>query len=293
MITYKCENCGGQMEFGGSGGFVCPYCGSKAFFTDRDFRESEEFRKKLLQYYKAEADKKDFDYRTDFLWTPSAQDRFTLENGQSLYIDYMKKYLMDGAACYIAKESVVYIFDSAKGSADFMAGVKRLRFPAADTRLHRSFPELKMELSLRAGKQALAFRRRPLVYPAEIFAPWEPQHLAWVISRMENICCTLEYAGIEHRGITPDSVWVNPVSHEGMLFGDWRKVRTLLYPQRSADLSALRRTAVRLAKNTREPAELYAFLTTAPDSDAFTDFKRWDKVIEAGFGGHKFVKMDL
>jgi hypothetical protein len=105
---------------------------------------------------------------------------------------------------------------------------------------------------------------------------------------MENICCALKYAGIEHGDISPTSIWVNTVTHEGALFGDWRNVCSA---RSDSDLKALRKTAIYLAKDTSKPKELYRFLNSAPAADAFEDFERWDQVIETGFGGHKFVKM--
>ena len=288
MVTYKCKNCGGELEFGGAGSMKCPYCGSKAFFSDADFKGNEEFRKKLLQYYKAEAERKENDYSADSLWTVEGKDSFTLQSGQPLNIEYMKKYPYPGFVCYLARESVVYIFDSSKDAARFSAGLRKLTFPEADTRLHRSFPEIKLELSRSGGKHALVFKRRPMLYPAEMFAPWDSTHLAWVISRMENICCALQYSEITHGGISPASVWVDPLQHEGALFGDWRGVRQL---GGNGDLYDLRKTAITLAKNTREPEQLYKFLNSAPEADAFSDFAKWDKVIADGFGGHKFQKM--
>lgn len=290
MITYKCKTCGGQLELGDAGGLVCPYCGSKAFFTDADFRGNEEFRKKLLQFYKAEAERKDLDYGTDRLWSWVGTDSFTMADGQTLRIEYMKKYDKSDYICYLAKESVVCVFENNREAAAFSAGVGRMVFPPADVRLHRSFPELKMELTLEGGGTVLVYRRRPNVYPAEMFAPLTSEHLAWVISRMENICCALEYAGLEHGDIGPDSVWIDPFRHEGVLYGDWRRVRPL---RSGRDLTALRKTAIRLAKNTKEPKELYLFLNAAPASDAYADFEKWDQVIEKGFGGHRFVKMEL
>ncbi len=290
MISWKCKNCGGQMDFGGAGGFVCPYCGSKAFFSDADFKGNEVFRRKLAAYYKAEAEKKDFDYGSDFLWTCEDTADFSLRDGDSLQIDYMKQYGGDGYTLYLAKESAVYVFSREAEADAFLSGLRRMVFPEADMKLSRCFPELKMELPLAGGSAALVFERRPNVYPAEMFAPYASGHLAWVISRMENIACALAYAGLEHGDITETSVWVNPLTHEGALFGDWRKVKTL---HGNADLQALRRTAIALAENTREPAALYRFLNTAPAADAFADFAAWDKVIETGFGGHKFVKMTV
>ena len=107
-----------------------------------------------------------------------------------------------------------------------------------------------MELELEGGGSALVYRRRPNCYPAEMFAPLASEHLAWVISRMENICCALAFSGIQHGDIRPESVWINPLLHEGALFGDWRALRPL---RDRSDLAALRKTAIRLAKN--QPVE--------------------------------------
>ena len=211
-----------------------------------------------------------------------------LQSGDPLHIDYMEKYEYPGFTCFLGKENIIYLFEQAGEASLFMMGYNRLVFPEADNRLCRSFPEKKMMLTTSTGGKILVFRRRPHFYPAEFFAPWPSEHLAWLISRMENICCALKYANIEHGDITPTSVWVNTVTHEGALFGDWRKVKTA---RSNADLIALRKTAIYLAKDTTKPKELYRFLNSAPAADAFADFSLWDQVIEAGFGGHKFVKM--
>ncbi len=290
MVAYKCKTCGGQIEINGTTGFECPYCGSKGYLSDEDFKGNEEFRKRLLQFYRAEALKKENDYSKDISWFCRGQDSYTLAGGDPLMIDYMLKTEHDGYVCYLARESVIYVFDRAEDAKTFLAGVRRLSFPPADDKLHRTVPELKMELGLESGAYALVFRRYPNFYPAEYFRPWASEQLAWVISRMENICCLLKYSGIQHGNITPGSIWVNPVTHEGALFGDWRRVQSA---SGVLDLSAVRDTAIALAENTRDPKELYDFLNSIPEPDAFLDFEKWDKVIEKGFGGHKFVKMTI
>ena len=290
MVTYKCKTCGGEMDFCGTDGFICQYCGSKAFLSDEDYKDNEKFRELLLQYNRSLAENKELDYSTDHFWTYRDVDVYPMEDGRPLRIEYMKKYERDGYTCYIAKESVVYVFGSQTEADAFSQGLDRLRFPASDDKLQRVFPELKMEIGLQTGGKAHAYLRRPNCYPAGMFAPWASAHLAWVISRMENICCALEFSGIEHGDIAPDSVWVNPLTHEGMLFGDWRKVGG---KRSRADLNALRKTAIALAKNTGEPKELYRFLNSPPAQDAYADFEKWDRVIEDGFGGHRFIKMEF
>lgn len=276
------------MDFGNSGSFICPYCGSKSFMTDADFRGNEEFRKRLLAYYRAEAENKEKDYSLDSLWESRDQAVFTMTNGQQLSINYMTKSEGNGYIWYLAKENVVYVFDNGTDARQFMKGLNLLAFPEADNKLKRCFPVLKSQIGLNDGREVLVFSRKPNFYPADMFSPWPSTHLAWVISRMENFCCEFEYSGIVHGDISPSSVWINPVTHEGMLFGDWRYVRE---KNGQDDLIALRRTAIELAKNSRDPIEMYNFLNTKPSGDAFEDFSNWDSVIEEGFGGHHFEKM--
>lgn len=288
MISFKCKNCGGEMDLSGVSGVKCSYCGSTLFFSDADFKNHAEFRQRLLQYYVAEAMEKEFDYSSDTLWRCCGSVDMILNSGDPLHIDYMEKFKYPGCVCFLGKENIVYLFDRANEASLFMAGYKRLVFPKADTKLYRSFPELKMTLTTNKGEEILVFRRRPNFYPADFFAPMPSEHLAWVISRMENICCALQFANIEHGDISPTSIWINTVTHEGALFGDWRKVCTA---RSNCDLKALRKTAIYLAKDTSKPKELYRFLNSPPAADAFEDFARWDQVVETGFGGHKFVKI--
>ena len=288
MKGMKCRNCGGQLEFNGFGSLECTFCGSKTFMTDADFRGREEFRTKLLSYYKAEAENKEHDYSEDTLWEDRNTETFTTDGGQPVTVAYMEKYPLSGGCIFLTKEHVVYHFDDYRQADLFQAGLRRLTFPEADTKLHRCFPAVKQEIALRDGGSLIVAERRPNFYPAEMFSPFRSEHLAWVISRMENICCTLEFSGIEHGDISPSSVWINPVTHEGALFGDWRNVRSI---QGTRDLVALRKTAIELALDTSKPLEMYSFLNSAPCRDAFDDFAAWDQVIEKGFGGHKFVKM--
>ncbi len=288
MKALKCMNCGGQLKFGGAGSLICTFCGSTAFMSDADFRGHEAFRAKLLSYYKAEADRKEFDYSEDTLWTCHGADTFAMDNGRQVTVEFMEKYPLSGGQVYLAKEHVVYLFHEC-GQADlFLSGLRRLVFPEADVKLYRCFPALKQTIPLQSGGTLLVFVRRPFFYPAEMFSPFRSEHLAWVISRMENFCCALTYSGIEHGDISPLSVWINPVTHEGALYGDWRKVRSLTGV---GDLTALRRTAIELALDTSKPREMYAFLNSSPCKDAFEDFSRWDQVIVNGFGGHKFIRM--
>ncbi|MCQ2523172.1 MAG: hypothetical protein MJ123_02440 [Lachnospiraceae bacterium] len=288
MIHYSCKNCGAQLDLGQSGSLSCPYCGSKAFLSDKEFRGNKEFRKKLLSYYKACNDAKEMSYENDTLWECAGRDTFTTAKGQAVNIEYMKKYSYKDMVCYLAKETVVYVFSDNKSSERFMQGLNSLTFPEADTKLYRSFPELKTIVDLSEGK-AVVFTRRPHFYPLEFFVPMKNKHSAWVISRMENICCALEFSELEHKDISSSSIFINVETHEGVLFGDWRGVSKKVS---NKDLLSIREVGKEISEDTSKPAEFKEFLNSKPKSSAFDDFSYWDSVIEKGFGGHNFNKYE-
>ena len=289
MIQYICKQCGAQLELGSAGGFRCSYCGARAFLSDAELKGNTEFRKKLLSYYKAKADAKEQDYSGDTLWEENGSASYRMQNGKTLTLSYMDHYSYPELVCYLCRETVVYVFDREEGANAFLRGLSQLAFPAADVKLVRCFPQLKSKLYLDEGKLGLVYTRKPYFYPAEVFAPFASEHLAWVISRMENICCALEYSELEHGNITAASLFINPITHEGMLFGDWRAVKR---KESTRDLRDLREAAKSVAEDLHHPRELETFLQSEPAADAYADFAAWDKVIEDGYGGHRFTKMD-
>jgi len=256
--------------------------------SDSELKGNNEFRKKMVSYYSARAIEKENDYSKDILWEEAGRVEYQMENGQYLTIAYMDKYEYVHMTCYLAKRNVVYIFDDCSQADLFMEGLGRIVFPEADMKLDRCFPVLQQRVSLKGGKEALIFVRKPYFYPAEVFAPFEAEHLAWVISRMENICCAFEYSGISHGDISTFSVFVNPVTHEGMLFGDWRKIGV---KKSNIDLKLIRETAKKIMSANTHPIQLTEFLRSIPRMDAYEDFEFWDTVIERGFGGHQFIRM--
>ena len=288
MITYTCRNCGGQLKLSDAGGFTCKYCGSRAYMSDSELRGNDEFRKKIISFWMAKAVEKENDYSGDTLWEENGNVSYEMDNGQALRIAYMDKYVYPRMICYLAKRNVVYIFDDSREADLFLGGLRKLIFPEADMKLDRCFPVIKQRVSLKDGKEALVFERKPYFYPAEIFAPYKAEHLAWVISRMENICCAFEYSEITHGDISPSSVFVNPLTHEGMLFGDWRLVGR---KRAGVDLEHVRTAAKKISGGDGGITLLTEFLNSIPKGDAYADFEYWDTVIEKGFGGHKFIKM--
>ena len=303
MLSYKCKNCGGEMSVDGSGGLYCEFCGSKHFFRDREFDEYRQFRKSLLNYFKGIHDEKvEGTGREDRLWDHAEETGKVLADGNDVTIRYLYSFNDDGVEGYLTKNTALFVFSKAdKDKADKMlSGIKNLEFPPADVKgLDDCFPTFAGSYELKDGGGMLAFSRPENLFPLSMFGSFTPEHVAWIISRLENICCVLEYSNLVHGGIGADSVWINPFSHHAVLMGHWwstekKGIASLLGKDKN-DLKDIRKTALHILGNHEDevPELMSDFLNSAPSDDAFADFEKWDNVIDKGFGGRHFAKMDV
>lgn len=296
MITYKCNNCGGEMSISASGSLTCSYCGNKSNFSDSELKNYREFRTTMLTYLKALADNKADEKATGTLWGYSETALYETSDGEDVNIQYLFRANDDGVNMFMCKDSVIYIFEGEHKAkaARMLSAIKRVEFPGADVKnLDRCIPKLKAELELSDGI-LLAFEREENMYPLGAFGSLDYKHAAWIMSRLENICCILEYSELLHNGINLESVYINPFMHEAALYGGWWN--TVTKPLNSVDdLVAIRKVCDRvMGVNQYEvPNAFKAFLKNKPGRDAYEDFGIWDNVIEHGLGGRHFHKMNI
>ena len=302
MISFKCKNCGGEMSVDSSGSLICDYCGAKQFFKDIDLTQYKEFRSQMLNYLRGVHDAKaDGKEREEMLWGHAEEKILKSAEGDDITIKYLYTYEEDdGTSVYLTRNNAIFIYTAReKAMAELaMNAIGNLSFPPADVKgLADCFPKLNGSYELAGGGMMLAFARTDNLFPLPMFGSLQPEHVAWVISRLENICCVLEYSDMVHAGISEDSVWINPFNHHAVLMGHWHSAgkRGEIGTSDKIDLIDIRKTASRILgmhRNTA-PKELIDFLDGKPAEDAFTDFEKWDKVIETGFGGRRFAKMDV
>ncbi len=177
------------------------------------------------------------------------------------------------------------------------------------------------------GKQRDMIRLRDILdhYTAKGFPDQWPRHAAWIQSTLNNLCCYLEYAGLTHNDISPDTYYISPSDHSGSLLGGWwysepvgNELKAL--PLRTYDLMAMDtamktfasvRTDLELAKATgREvagrgsgltissgtgvPEAMAQWLRFPTTGDAVTDYRIWrQKILIESFGGYAFVELNL
>ena len=301
MISYKCKECGAEMIVHSNGDIVCPYCGAKENFSDAELREYKRLRWNVLEYLRSCADSDPDPDKTARVWDNASRMTLKSADGEDVVIEYLYEAENDGVKMYCARNSVIYIFPKNMGNPTekIMNGLALLDYPQADVRnLSKCFPQYNSTIVLDSGETMVALHKPADFYPLSMFGSLSKEHVAWIISRLENICCVFQYSDITHGDIEPDSICINPRTHEAMLFGAWWNVKkritsSHLFPNK--DLTDLRITAKKIlgAEHGELPKDFEQFLNEKPRTDAYTDFENWDKVIETAFGGRRFTKMEF
>lgn len=296
MINFKCSSCGGEMTVSSTGDLVCSYCGSKSVFTDKDLSDYKNFRYRMLAYLSAISDRSDPE-ETDMIWKNAEQEQFILADGRRLSINYLFKGKQDDVTIYTARRNVIFVFPKGDiySAGRFQESTGRLDYPSADIKgLSEFFPLFSGSFEIAGGRTMLSVSKGEELYPLSAFGSLPPEHTAWIISRLENLCCVLAYSDIAHNGIDIESVFINARTHQAYLLGGWWNSSQAEGGSQN-DLIMLRAAAKRLTglNYERSPEQFKRFITEPPAENAFDDFALWDKVIEDGFKGRKFRKLDL
>ena len=291
MINYKCKNCGGEFEVHTHGELFCPFCGSKQYFSDRDFKGYEEYRESLLQFLKNANDEAKDEGDILNLWNYTKSVVFNRKGGGTIEVSYTFQSESEGVKFFVGRDKVIYYFpkDRVHLAQKMLDRVESIGYPSADVRNLRKFlPSLMGLYDLENSEILLVIEKPENVYPLFAFSDLEPETVAWMVSRMENFCCLLEFNDMDFRPMDTRSIYINPKTHEAYLFGCWWNAKKT--PERQC-LKDLRRTAGEVTGNRlgHGPKEFSEFLDSVPKDNAFDDFAYWDTVIEKGFGGHHFT----
>ncbi len=296
MITYKCKNCGGEMSINPVGDLYCPYCGSKGNFSDRELAGYREFRTHMLSYLEAVARSRADESLTEKIWGYAEKKEFRSQEGLPVTVNYLYEDKIDGVVNYMSRDSVIFIFD--EGQKDLASGMLKniglIAYPSADVKdLDRFIPSLKARIDLDDGKLLLAFSKEENMYPVSVFGALEYEHSAWILSRLENLACLMEYNKAVCNNFCLGSVYINPLTHEAALYGAWWKADFGGYG--NSDLYDIRKTVKQILgyheNDSKKP--FLDFLASAPEEDAYKDFAAWDGVIEKQLGGHHFKKFEI
>lgn len=288
-MNITCDNCGAQYRISSRGEMNCRFCGSKVYLNDKDFKNYLKTRDEMLIKDKFNNDS----IMTDgdvigFYRDYSFKYSFDVD-GNILVYDVSAIYNESNKDIYVGASNIIFAFNDEKDYNNYLNN-RKITFPSADIKkLEKYLPKVVFNGQTKDGKYIVVLDKDENVYPLEIFnVGLNPRTTAWVISRLENLGCLLEFNNIGMDKLSIEDIFINPKTHELYLYGNWENVTgsTKNY------LKSIRSIAKSIPVNAVAPKMYDEFLDSEPENNAYDDFKKWDEVIVKGFGGHNFNKFD-
>lgn len=326
MALLKCKMCGGTLEPDRENNLaVCPYCGSKSTVFDQDRKLYEQYREMFAALLDSQEDRKEV--REGF-WVEEQREDFTSEDGRAVEITWLCRDRADMCTVYTAKKHVIFLFDIGCDSyADqFLHMTETIRYPNTEMEqeLSQYMPHVSMTMRLADGRRLIAVNKAEGVYPLRLLGILLDRHVAWVVSRLENLCCLFSYNNMVLNGLTVDNLFVDPQAYQIYAYGGWwfagyeggrvtgmsadvkhslpRLIREQERCSSRTDLESLRYVAARLlGYDSRDglktdrllPETFRNFLTGPPKATARKDFAFWDEVLLASYGERKYIPLPV
>jgi hypothetical protein len=151
------------------------------------------------------------------------------------------------------------------------------------------------------------------------------EHIGWIMNVLWHICCYLDWSKLTHNAISPDTFFISPLRHSGMLLGGWwyatavgsplsalpdrsmdmipRDILTVKEADRRADLEMVRAIGRELlgdplsrSEDTDESVHerINTWLSRPSLGRAIADYRDWKyELLEDCFGEPRFVPMNL
>lgn len=313
MKELKCKSCGGAMVLKASGmEAICHYCGNKYLLNHEDTDYYRNFYARMNEFFASSKSDRERKEKAEKLWETALTQNFTCADGTPINIKYMYRYSDKDAEVFVARRNIVFHFkkSGAEKTELLRKNVSLLDYPSADTRnLQEFFPKISGGFQLDDGTYICVIAKNEDEYPLRLFGVLHGRHAAWIVSRLENLCCVLQYSSIVHPEINADTIYINPYTHQASLYGNWwrcGKHNTYSYGERKLldlrqNLLGLRNTAAtvlgcvdadHIHDSVNIPKPFADFLRSTPRVTAYDDFAYWDEKMIEAYGERRFVTMD-
>lgn len=333
MAILRCSQCGGTLEYDEKRNLaVCTYCGSKSTVFDQDRALYEQFK----NLFSAMLNREPSEGKEEGFFLESSLESLVTETGEEIQISYLTKRKCDMCTVYVAKANVIFVFERehVAYADNYKEMISRVKYPNSDMQkeLSRYLPKPVMDCTLDDGRILIAIEKGENVYPLKMLGLLLDRHVAWVMSRLENLCCLLDYNDMVLNGFALENLFVDPYEHQIYLYGGWwfagyagsinkgaskqvipyleksKKTLWLSKPKAQGrnrietDLRSIRMAAASLLgfedlQELKEaailPKPFMEFLIGDPAENAGEDFAKWDEALLASYGERKFIPITV
>lgn len=255
-------------------------------------------------------------------WEAPNYIEIPMVSGKKLAITYQYHHRFEIGDYYVCKKIITFVFDSDKKKYydNYINQIKKLKY--ADKNMEKIFkqlfPKIVSQYKATNGKYIVTLSKTEDVYPLRCLIEngWNnnipKEHLAWITSRLMNICCYLKWHQTVCNGINIDNLFVSPQYHSILLLGGWwyatkefepmigttKDIFNIMTPKTKADKISISITDIESVKMigrkyvTNNKKEIIDFYNQGSTSDSMQEMQNWDSVLNKAFGARKFIKVE-
>ena len=258
----------------------------------------------------------------DGTWEKSNYIEIKTTSGKRLQVNYQYHCVFELGEYFVCNKNIIYLFDFNKKKYynNYIQNIKNLKYAdkGMEDMFKRFFPTVVSEYDTEDSRHVIVLSKTEDVYPLRcvienLFNGDVPDtHLAWMISRLMNICCYLKYNKIVCNGINLDSCFVSPEFHSILLLGGWWYTTEVAQPMigTSKDIFDVMPPIVKANKissyvtdvesvkafgrkylSSAAPQAFRDFLNSGTQEDSMKEMQKWDEALTKSYGKRRFIKI--
>jgi hypothetical protein len=147
-----------------------------------------------------------------------------------LIVKFKKHHTFELGDMYIGDNFITYIIKPVNEDLirNFEEFLKNFQFASneMEQEFKKYLPKIKQSKdSLQSGDKILIIKKNPdqillkdLINYVKIL---DPKHTAWIISRLLNFACYLQFSNLSLNDISLNNIWITPAEHTIALLGGW------------------------------------------------------------------------
>lgn len=263
-------------------------------------------------------------------WEETNKIFFKDINGKKYSLKFKKEYSFELGSYYVSNTHIAYVLskNNKKYYDAYIKNVSNIKYKNSDMEkeFKRYFPEIVCTFETSDSYVIIIKKTEDVYLLSEIMNYYNgkipPTHVAWIISRLCNICCFLKSNSIVLNGLDFNSIFISPRFHSIMVYGGWwystkedekmigtsnfifntmpLSSRNSKQSKSTTDIESVKMVAKHLLNNSNlnkvkdvTPKQFYEWINSGSSSDSFSEFQKWTDAMLASFGKRKFVKMEI
>lgn len=257
-------------------------------------------------------------------WEESNVVEFHDANGKRYVGKFLREMPFELGTTYISDYSVTYVFNTQyeKFFNNAVRQIKALRYANKDMEkeISRYMPHVIYSFKTTDSRYCMIVRKTPDVFMLSDISTFfcgkiPDRHVAWIVSRLCNLCCYFEYVGIAQNGMTLDTCFISPEFHTVLPLGGWWYTQNVgekmigvprvIYDVMSVksksekissiatDLEASKLIGRQIIDMAAAPKEIVSFLNAGSSGNAKAEFAKWNKALDSAYGKRQFVEMKI